>query len=116
MDALSRVLQTESLERFEETIAVSRDFYDACDYSVLDDVQDDFYAKYREAVKLLSTTLGKPRFDDGMANPRFPRWYEEALFLAFWLVGQSVVYVALRHDDKELPFMLVVGRDGRIGV
>jgi len=95
-------------EELEATHAVSRDFYDVVDYQVMDDTQDEFDKKYRELVQLLCDSWGPPAFDDGMGNPGFPKWYE-AEFLACWQKGTQVAYVALRHDDKELPFMLVYG-------
>lgn len=93
---------------FETVLESSKDFFDAQSYEEVDDVQDAFYAKYRALVSEITSALGVPEFNDGMANPRFPAWCE-ALFLASWRLNGCTPYVALRHDDKELPFILAIG-------
>jgi hypothetical protein len=91
----------------EHTYLASRDFFDA-EAGDFDDALDEFFAKYEELVRRFAQSWGPPAFDDGMANPKFPKWYE-AEFLACWPKDDRTAYVALRHDDKELPLLLVYG-------
>lgn len=91
----------------EHTYLASKDFYDAAPGD-FDDTLDEFFAKYEELVRRFAQVWGPPAFDDGMANPKFPKWYD-AEFLACWQKGDHTAYVALRHDDKELPLLLVYG-------
>jgi hypothetical protein len=107
IEQLEEVLRSDG-EDTEFTAAVSTDFYDESNRAAEDDIADEFFAKYEALVRRFAGSWGPPGFDDGMANPTFPKWYE-AEFLACWPKGERVAYVALRREDRELPFELVYG-------
>ncbi|MFO0959940.1 MAG: hypothetical protein U0800_21305 [Isosphaeraceae bacterium] len=106
MQVLQSVLDTDACE-VEHTFLASRAFFDA-EPGDFDDTSDEFFTRYEDLVRRFAQVWGPPAFDDGMANPKFPSWYEAA-FLACWPKGDHTAYVALRHDDKELPLLLVYG-------
>jgi hypothetical protein len=91
----------------EYTYATSRDFYDA-DPVLVTETEKEFYDQYDELVRQFTEVWGPPAFDDGRANRKFPKW-DDGESLACWQKGAFAAYIALRHDDQELPFRLVYG-------
>ena len=105
---LQEFMETHSNESVEYLFAQSNDFYHMRSYDEMDEAQDTYFQVYERLVKHLSASFGKPEFVDGMGNSKFPNWYE-AMFLSYWKLGNNFVYAALRHEDKELPFLVVYG-------
>ena len=109
MDSLQRLLDFVRVgAECEETAEISGDFFEFQDYDEIEVVKGEFLKKYRVLVRAAAEHFGVPEFDGEFEVPDFPEWYE-AERLAFWRVAGMLVYVALRHDDKELPFALVCG-------
>lgn len=101
----------EGKRTLELVVATSGSFYDE-DSDGLEEAEDEYFEKYNDLVRQVKRSWGEPLFDNGYGTRGFPKWYE-AQWLAYWEVGDCIGYVALRHDDQELPFLLVCGlREG----
>lgn len=96
-DAVSFVEIT--LDSFEDSHLLSEWEYE--------DKVDEFFRKYEQAVEGTRSVLGKPVFDDGAGNTKFPD-DQEAVWLALWPADNGRFMIQQKHEDKELPFRVTV--------
>jgi hypothetical protein len=87
------------LEYFAETAELSELQYE--------DKVDEFYAKYQSVVREATQAIGKPAFDNGAAAEGFPV-DQDAVWLALWPSADARYMIQLTHEDRELPFRIVI--------
>jgi len=73
----------------------------------LEDLADLYFDKYQSAVRMITSRLGEPVFDDGAAAPGFPS-DQPAEWLALWNCKAARLMLEQKHEDRELPFRLVI--------
>lgn len=99
--------------------AVSQDFY-SVDYDAYFAVERSYRQRFEQIVNTVASAWGKPRAiiydlptqaadtDNEQCLERDIYW-RGGLALAYWCRGDSVAYIEIEHQDKELPLFLLLG-------
>lgn len=106
IEALEQLRQRATVDGVEEYLSESN----FCESDLLEVnlIKDEFFAEYEKIISEVSEIWGDPIFNGEKGTKGFPEWCE-AEWLAHWLKGSIISYVALRQDDKEYPFVLLMG-------
>jgi hypothetical protein len=72
-----------------------------------DDLVDEYFDKYEDTVDAVAAVLGAPRFNDGRAARGYPA-DQDAEWVALWPLRDARLMVQQTHEDKELPFRIVI--------
>lgn len=92
------------VRRVEATLAAA---WPDTDDAYQDDLIDEYFAKFEETVAQAREVLGEPRFNDGFGNKGFPD-DQDAVWAAVWPRGSGRLMVLQTHEDKELPYRILV--------
>ena len=111
IERLQHLLDMATAEGVEETLAVSRDFFESPDYDEMAAIEAQFCVQQQALVAHISTVWGTPRFQGNWNDDAFPHWAAiESVLLSYWdRPVASVAYIAVVKHDKELPYFLVLG-------
>ena len=96
----ARVYQIEmTLDVFRRTASLTDLEYE--------DKVDEYFSKYNSFVEEAKTALGDPQFDHGFGCEGFPE-DQDAVWLALWNLGDSRAMIQQKHEDREMPFRVVL--------
>jgi hypothetical protein len=106
LDVLKELLAAPTPEDEDRRpILASRDFYEAGSYRKYGrTIEAEFGEKLTDLVARAQGVLGPPSIEESA-----PDWFMEALRVVSWDRPDRRVFLALHHDDKELPFMITIG-------
>jgi len=100
----------------EHLLRETRDFWEAdWDYDEMDALYGELVEEMEDLVADLTAVWGEPEFHGRWDDDDYPEWaFHDRI--AFWQREGRYAYVAVRHEDKELPIELVLGvSDGALG-
>jgi len=80
--------------------------------SALDFLFRRMEVRFHELVDELRESLGTPHFVGSVEEESFPAW-SDALLLATWWHGDTVVYLAVRNESDADPVILQAGAHAR---
>lgn len=90
----------------ELSLVPAVDIDDPDDYDRIEDVETEMFELFEEASGAVEAAIGRPVFNDGRANPRFPDDDDGSEWLAFWNTPSARLAVKQLHEDAELPYRL----------
>ena len=90
----------------ELSLVPAVDIDDPDDYDRIEDVETEMFELFEEASRTVEAAIGRPVFNDGRANPRFPEDDDGSEWLAFWRTPSARLSVKQLHEDAELPYRL----------
>lgn len=93
------------LERLEEMLAISRDFWDGFEPEEYDSVQMEYEAIFRDRLAECQSVLGSPDFFGGSDSPGYPNG-ELAAPIAIWELDDCRIQLEFDHQDQEFPFIV----------
>ena len=105
---LERLLKEASADDAEHLLMVSQDFWDVDEQKQIEQISQQFTSEFEKVCMQVSESWGVPNFKGEWDDAQFPDWCD-AIRLAYWRRGNVIAYVAFRHDDKELPMIVVLG-------
>jgi hypothetical protein len=107
MDVLHTLLAAG--ENQEHVLEESRDFWDDdWDYEEMDEIFDGLVLKWEKLVSEITSAWGPPLQAGSADEVDFP-WSVLGDRIAVWSRDDRFAYVAVRHEDKELPMLLLLG-------
>jgi hypothetical protein len=68
---------------------------------------DEFFNKWESGADAVERVLGEPAFRNGFGNRGFPS-DQDAIWLALWNTDRARLMVEEKHEDRDLPFRIVV--------
>lgn len=81
---------------------------DPYDDDAIEDVEVAMYDAFQDATAAVTGVLGEPTFSDGRGHQRFPVDEDGAEWLSRWPISGGRVAIKQLHEDKELPYRLVL--------
>jgi hypothetical protein len=100
----------------EHVLEESRDFWDDdWDYDEMEAIFDALVLKWEKLVSEIAAVWGSPMQAGSGDEVDFP-WSVLGNRIAVWPHDDRFAYAAVRHEDKELPMLLLLGvSDGLLG-
>jgi hypothetical protein len=93
----------------EHILRETRDFWDDdWDYDEMEALFDELVAEMDALVAGLTTAWGPPAFHGRSDDAGYPEWAFHDV-IAYWPRQGRYAYVAVVHEDKELPIDLRLG-------
>jgi hypothetical protein len=80
---------------------------DSLDGEAYEDKVDEFFGKWENGVDRVEQILGEPAFRNGFGNRGFPS-DQDAIWLALWNRERARLMVQEKHEDRDMPFRIVV--------
>ena len=93
------------LERLQEMLAISRDFWDGFEPEEYDSVQMEYEAIFRDRLAECQSVLGSPDFFGESDSPGYPNG-ELAAPIAIWELDDCRIQLEFDNQDQEFPFIV----------
>ncbi len=78
------------------------------DDDAIEDAEVAMYDAFKDATASVTVALGEPTFSDGRAHQKFPADEDGSEWLSRWPISGGRAAVKQLHEDKELPYRLVI--------
>ncbi len=93
------------LERLQEMLAISRDFWDGFEPEEYRSVQMEYETIFRDRLAECQVELGRPDFFGEWDAPGYP---DEAMAtpIAIWELDEIRIQLEYDHQDKEVPIIV----------
>lgn len=108
IEILESLMENGPANASQHALFVSQDFWAVDEQEKIESTTRQFIAKYESVCELITEKWGTADYVGSWSDSGFPDWSDDTL-LSYWHKGDVLAYAAFRHDDKELPMMVVVG-------
>jgi hypothetical protein len=95
-------------EEGQHLLRETRDFWEDYDPDEMDALYYELVAEMNVIVESLTAVWGVPDFHGRWDDADYPAWAFHDV-IAYWERQGRFAYVAVRHEDKELPIELMLG-------
>jgi hypothetical protein len=94
-----------------QVVQESKDFFDYRRQKLIEGTVAQYTAQAREILVELEPVWGPPQFAGEVEERAETEWayWRGFRWMACWVRGGSLAFVAVSHEDKELPVMLLLG-------
>ena len=79
-------------------------------YSGWEVIEEEFLQEYTEVVSSIQEEWGEPIFRGDWRSKSYPKWMRvHAIGMCYWSREYGIAYVAFHREDRELPYVIILG-------